>query len=53
MRIPCPHCGLRIHDEFTYYGDASVRRPDATAPNAEAAFFDYVYIRENTFGRHQ
>jgi sarcosine oxidase subunit delta len=30
-----------------------VRRPDATAPNAEAAFFDYVYIRENTFGRHQ
>jgi sarcosine oxidase subunit delta len=53
MRIPCPHCGPRIHDEFTYYGDASVRRPDATAPSAEAAFFDYVYIRENTFGRHQ
>jgi sarcosine oxidase subunit delta len=30
-----------------------VRRPDATAPNAEAAFFEYVYIRQNTFGRHQ
>ena len=27
MRIPCPHCGPRAHEEFTYRGDATVRRP--------------------------
>jgi heterotetrameric sarcosine oxidase delta subunit len=53
MRIPCPHCGSRIHDEFTYYGDATVRRPGATGADAEAAFFDYVYVRNNPFGLHQ
>ena len=32
MRIPCPHCGPRTHDEFTYYGDATVRRPRRPVP---------------------
>ena len=53
MRIPCPHCGPRTHEEFTYYGDATVRRPPATGPDAEAAFYDYVYTRDNPFGLHR
>lgn len=53
MRIPCPYCGLRSHDEFTYYGDATVRRPDATAAGAEERFFEYVYIRDNPAGLHR
>ena len=53
MRIPCPHCGPRTHEEFTYYGDATVRRPSATGPDAEAAFYDYVYTRDNPFGLHR
>lgn len=53
MRIPCPHCGPRTHEEFTYYGDATVRRPSSTDPNAEAAFYDYVYTRDNPFGLHR
>ena len=53
MLIPCPHCGPRLHDEFTYLGDATLRRPEAAAPAAEDAFFDYVYIRENPAGRHE
>ena len=53
MRIPCPHCGPRTHDEFTYYGDATVRRPSATGPDAEPAFYDYVYTRNNPFGLHR
>ena len=53
MRIPCPHCGPRTHEEFTYYGDAIVRRPSATGPDAEAAFYDYVYTRDNPFGLHR
>ena len=54
MRIPCPFCGLRMHDEFVYYGDAALsRRPDSTAPDAGQAFFEYVYIRENPAGPHR
>ena len=53
MRIPCPHCGPRTHEEFTYHGDATVRRPPATGPDAEAAFCDYVYTRDNPCGLHR
>jgi methylglutamate dehydrogenase subunit B len=51
MLIPCPHCGPRIHDEFTYLGDATLERPPAAA--GETAFFEYVYLRENPCGRHR
>jgi heterotetrameric sarcosine oxidase delta subunit len=53
VRIPCPYCGPRGNDEFTYLGDATVRRPDPAAPDAAAAFHDYVYLRENPSGIHQ
>ena len=53
MRIPCPYCGLRSHDEFAYYGDATLRRPTAGRADAEAAFFDYVYLRDNPAGPHR
>ena len=53
MRIPCPYCGPRGNDEFTYLGDATVRRPDPAAPGASEAFHDYVYLRENPSGLHQ
>jgi heterotetrameric sarcosine oxidase delta subunit len=53
MRIPCPHCGPRSHDEFTYYGDATVRRPTATGAAAEPEFYDYVYVRDNPHGPHR
>ena len=50
MRIPCPHCGTRNGDEFSYLGDATVRRPAADAP-AEA-WATYVYSRDNPAGPH-
>jgi sarcosine oxidase subunit delta len=50
MRMPCPHCGERGNEEFVYHGDAGPRRPAADAP--EAAWFDYVYLRDNPAGRH-
>ena len=62
MRIPCPHCGTRSHEEFAYLGDASVKRPDAPPPDpqtgrddpqVQAAFCDYVYLRDNNAGRHR
>lgn len=45
MRIPCPYCGDRDAQEFVYRGDAAPQRPQD-----EAAFFDYVYIRDNLAG---
>jgi sarcosine oxidase subunit delta len=47
MRINCPHCGERDASEFLYKGDASVKRPQTSDPDA---FFDFVYIRQNVAG---
>ena len=52
MLIPCPHCGVRPHAEFTYGGDASVgARPDDAA--TDAAWMQFVYLRENPCGAHR
>ena len=53
MRIPCPFCGDRDASEFAYLGDATPKRPDPSSPNAERAFHDYVYLRDNPFGPHR
>ena len=29
LHIKCPHCGMRSQNEFSYGGDASVKRPRA------------------------
>jgi sarcosine oxidase subunit delta len=50
MRINCPYCGERGNDEFSYLGDASVVRPDASAANAEDAFYAFAYERRNVAG---
>lgn len=54
MLIPHPLLGPRDAQEFTYLGDASLlERPDPTAPDAEAAFCDYTFLRENPAGKHR
>lgn len=53
MRIPCPHCGERGHEEFAYLGDAApylAGRPDPASPDATEAFDAYVYLRDNPAG---
>jgi methylglutamate dehydrogenase subunit B len=52
MRIPCPFCGERDVSEFAYLGDGNAARPDAAAPEAQAKFFDAVYLRDNPAGPH-
>ena len=51
MRIPCPYCGSRDAAEFSYYGDASLQRPELGSDSG--AMFDYVYLRTNPAGRHR
>lgn len=48
MRIDCPYCGSRDSGEFVQRGDAAPRRPGPEA--GEAAFADYVYLRDNPAG---
>jgi sarcosine oxidase subunit delta len=50
MRIPCPLCGERDAREFSYLGDADVKRPDSGGEQASHAFVDYVYLRDNPAG---
>lgn len=53
MRIPCPYCGERGYEEFSYLGDAAPYRngrSDPASPDAAAAFHAYVYLRENPAG---
>ncbi|RUU30775.1 MAG: sarcosine oxidase subunit delta [Mesorhizobium sp.] len=52
LRIECPCCGPRDHDEFRYGGDASVTRPAHGDPDPEA-WYRYVYVRTNPAGLHR
>ena len=51
MLIPCPHCGTRPVEEFTFLGDASVTRPTTNDPASMEQWYDYVYLRDNPRGR--
>ena len=53
MLIPCPHCGTRPVEEFTFLGDASVTRPTTNDPSSMEQWFDYVYLRNNPRGRFE
>ena len=54
MIIEHPLLGPRDSQEFTYLGDASLlHRPDASASDAAATFFDYQYLRDNPAGTHR
>lgn len=50
MLIPCPCCGPRNQIEFTYGGDATLRRPPNDA--SPMVWLDYVYLRDNPSGSH-
>ena len=50
MLIPCPHCGVRPVEEFTFLGDAKPIRPETNDPASMEQWFDYVYLRDNPSG---
>ena len=52
MRIPCPHCGPRGNEEFSYLGDATLRRPTDGGAAPTPGWERYVYLRDNPAGRH-
>ena len=54
MIINHPHLGPRDAAEFTILGDANLlKRPDWQADNADEAFYNYLYLRNNPAGLHR
>ncbi|KKC24783.1 sarcosine oxidase subunit delta [Sphingomonas sp. SRS2] len=51
LRIHCPVCGVRDETEFTYGGDATVKRPDMAEADPQV-WVDYVFMRDNPRGPH-
>ena len=54
MIIKHPHLGPRDAAEFTVLGDASLlKRPNWQAGDADDAFYEYMYLRDNPAGLHR
>lgn len=51
LRIECPFCGLRNHDEFTYLEDGSGEMPALDNIDGEA-WYEAVFLRDNPRGMH-
>ena len=51
LLIPCPWCGARAQSEFSYGGDATLKRPAPDAP--VEAWTAFVYQRDNPAGPHE
>ncbi|MFP6773635.1 MAG: sarcosine oxidase subunit delta [Alphaproteobacteria bacterium] len=51
--IPCPHCGDRTQNEFSYGGDAGVKRPETPMDADDQAWIDHLYLRQNLKGGHE
>jgi heterotetrameric sarcosine oxidase delta subunit len=52
LRIPCPHCGVRDHSEFTFLGNATTARPTSDDPK-DPAWQIYVYTKTNVRGMNE
>lgn len=53
MLILCPYCGPRNFTEYTYAGDATVKRPEDPAAITDTEWTAYVYMRDNPCGPHE
>ena len=51
LLIPCPWCGARAQSEFSYGGDATLKRPAPDAP--VETWMAFVYQRDNPAGPHE
>ena len=52
LYIKCPHCGMRSQNEFSYGGDASIKRPELGKETSNKEWDDFVYNRKSPRGKH-
>ena len=50
LLMNCPHCGPREESEFSCGGEAHIARPLAENTLTDAAFADYLFLRDNPKG---
>ncbi|GAA0521305.1 sarcosine oxidase subunit delta [Saccharopolyspora subtropica] len=50
LLIRCPWCGPRDETEFRYGGQAHVAHPDNPADLDDAAWAEYLFVRDNPLG---
>lgn len=50
LLIPCPWCGPRDETEFHYGGQAHVPYPDDAEALDDAAWGEYLFVRDNPKG---
>ena len=48
LEIKCPYCGKRSQNEFSYGGDASVKRPQLGKEISDKEWDDFVYFRRQS-----
>ncbi len=54
LEIHCPYCGEpRSEEEFSYAGEAHIRRPQDPAKLDDRAWGDYLHFRSNPRGAHR
>ena len=52
LEIKCPYCGKRSQNEFSYGGDATVKRPALGEEISTEDWDNFVYFRDNPRGKH-
>ena len=50
--IQCPWCGERDESEFTYGGEAGIKRPLQPDTLSDSEWADYLFMRKNPRGQH-
>jgi sarcosine oxidase subunit delta len=50
LLIPCPYCGPRSEEEFSYGNEAHIPRPKEPDKLDDAEWAEFVFMRSNTKG---
>ena len=50
LLIKCPWCGERDEAEFSYGGEAAIKRPQDPKALDDKQWADYLFMRKNTRG---
>jgi len=53
LLIKCPHCGERAETEFSYGGEAGIKRPADPFALSDEEWADYLFNRKNPRGAHK
>ena len=53
LRINCPWCGPRDEAEFSYGGEAGIKRPLQPDQLSHEQWADYLFMRNNTRGLYR